>query len=222
MRIAILGGTFDPVHQGHLFLAREAKRLLQLDQVWFMVANTSPLKQDQKTAAGCHRFAMTALAIRRDTDLLVSDLELGRKGPSYTIDTMDQLARIHPNHQFCFLAGGDSLQEIHSWKDYDRLLQEHCCAFVPRSGVELDWRSLDLPHLKNRLRGPSESVPPRLEKGCSYLLPMNPPRVSSTTIRDLLRFNRAPSVRQLPRSVYRHIKKHRLYEQKQTQSRQGL
>ncbi len=216
MRVGILGGTFDPVHQGHLFLAREAKRLLQLDQVWLMVANISPLKKGQHVRSAFHRFAMAALAARRKPDLRLCDWELRRGGSSYTIDTLRFLNQRFPQHRFCFLAGGDSLREIHSWRDCDTLLKEHCFAFVPRPGVELDWSSLDFPALKESIRKLGSAGVPPLEGGHTYLLQLTPPPVSSTQIRRILESGGTPSAKHLPRSVYRYIQKHSLYEKQQT------
>ncbi len=219
MRIGILGGTFDPFHQGHLFLARQARRWLLLDQVWLMVARTSPLKQSQNVTSSHHRFAMAAIATRHDPELLVSDWELQREGISYTIETMESLSRRLPDHQFCFLAGGDALQEIHSWRDCDRLLREHCFVFVPRPGVELDWNSLGTAALTETIREPATNRLPALQGGRSYLLPLSPPVVSSSQIRRLLKSGSVPSEQQLPHSVHRYIRKHRLYEKNQTHSR---
>ncbi len=217
MRIGILGGTFDPVHEAHLFVAREGARLLCLDEVWLMVARVPPHKQGQRLASVYHRFAMAALAVRDEEKLLVSDWELQRQGTSYTVDTMGALAAEYPSRRLCFLAGSDSLRELHSWKDCDTLLRGHCLAFVPRPGADLRRDSLaGFPALSECLRGLGAADPPPIAPGCCYLLPTTAPAVSSSDIRALLASRRRPPAEQLPPSVFHYIQKHRLYEKDQT------
>ena len=142
MKIGILGGTFDPIHRAHIHIARGTRAAFGLDQVWFMVANLPPHKRKDALTSSFHRFAMTVLGIQADSEFLASDWELKRPGPSYTVETLERLAADFPSHEFCFLAGSDSLRELHLWKDYDKLLQGHCFVFVQRPGAEVNLDEL--------------------------------------------------------------------------------
>ena len=117
MKIGILGGTFDPVHYGHLRLAEEARELWPLDRLFFIPAQTNPLKRDVSSAPAEHRLAMlrAALADRPDGDVL--DLELERPGPSFTVDTLKELKARHPHDRFVLILGMDAFQLFPQWKD---------------------------------------------------------------------------------------------------------
>lgn len=215
MRVGVLGGTFDPFHRGHLVIARGALHRLELDRVLIMLAKNPPHKGKVHVTDGYHRFAMAVLATQEDSRLCVSSRELNRDGPSYTIDTMIALSR-RSRDQYCFLAGADSLKEIHMWKECDRLFREHCLVFVPRSGVEVDLNELKIgPELQNLIRTLEPGDCPDLKAGSAFILPLNPPPVSSTGIRaDLSRGVRPPRSH-LGARVYRYIRKYRLYEEQQ-------
>ena len=215
MRIGVLGGTFDPFHGGHLAIARGAIRRLNLDRVLLMLAKDPPHKGQIRITDCYHRYAMAVLATEGDSNLCVSNLELNRVGPSYTVETMRELA-LHSAHRFCFLAGADSLREIHLWKECDRLFRDNCLVFVPRVGVEVELNDLKLaPELKMRIRTLAPGECPELEPGSAFILPLNPPPVSSTGIRAELSRGIRPARSHLGARVYRYIRKYRLYEEQQ-------
>ncbi len=211
MRVAILGGSFDPVHLGHLGLARAAQKFLGLHQVVFMIAPRPPHKGNRLHTDAYHRFAMVSLALQEEEQMVTSTFELDRPGPSYTVELLDEWTHRHPEQEVCFLAGGDSLQQIHLWKDCVRLLEKYSFVFVGRRGarVELDELHLES-HLRNRIQV-CVTPQPRLKPGQSLLIKIPlPPPVSSSSIRSALAQREAPDY--LDPAVLSYIRKHHLYE----------
>src|SRR5262245_23798250 len=122
MPLGVIGGTFDPIHQGHLDVARAAKRAFDLNEVWFVPAGTPP-HRSSPMASPAHRFAMTALALEGEEGLLVSDIEMDAPGPSYTIDTLDRLAGRGIDVASLFLVlGADAFRDIRLWKGFPAVL----------------------------------------------------------------------------------------------------
>ena len=214
MSTGILGGTFDPPHQGHVAIANRALEFFDLDAVTFMVARVPPHRQRQPLVSAYHRFAMVVLETRQHARFHVSDRELRRPGVSYTVDTLRLWTKDHPQTQHCFIAGADSLSEIHLWKDYAKLLSRYCFVFVQRPGIEISLARLALPaDLKARLTFIQDDVPPpAIEPGRSFLLPSQHRPVSSTQIREALVQRRYLESGLLSTHVLEHIKKYRLYE----------
>ena len=122
MRIGILGGTFDPPHQGHLSLAKAAIDQLQLDEVIFLPANRNPMKARSIQTASKHRLAMVDRMIRDEPQMSYSDMEITRGGSSYTVDTLGELQMVRPA-EYWFLMGADSLRGISEWKNPIRLMK---------------------------------------------------------------------------------------------------
>jgi len=121
-RVGILGGSFDPVHNGHLGLAHQVREEFRLDHVVFIPAHISPHKRDQKSAPAHHRLAMLRLAAGSSLHLQVSEIELKRKGVSFTVDTLATLMADQPQTDFFLIMGMDAFQGITTWKDAGRLL----------------------------------------------------------------------------------------------------
>ena len=154
MRLGILGGTFDPVHLGHLILAEAAAEHLALDQVLFVPAGLQPLKQGRPTAPAEHRVRMVELAIADNPRLALSRVDVDHAGPSYTVDTLDRLrAAWGPAAQFWFIVGLDSLATLRAWRDPAGILTRARLAVAPRAGVAVDLPALTaaLPVLPDRL-----------------------------------------------------------------------
>ncbi|QHI69980.1 nicotinate-nucleotide adenylyltransferase [Tichowtungia aerotolerans] len=128
-RIGIFGGSFDPVHIGHLIVAQDAVEQLELDQLIFVPAAVSPLKQDRAPVDGRHRLEMLRLATADHLRFDVSDIELVRGGVSYTIDTIRQLKFEHPGAELFFIIGMDSMVDLHRWHCSKELLES--CTVVP-------------------------------------------------------------------------------------------
>lgn len=123
-KIGIMGGTFDPIHNGHLMLGEQAYREYQLDEVWFMPSGHPPHKKNQNITDPDLRLAMTKLAIHGKTGLVCSDFEVRRNGNTYTAQTLRLLREAYPQHQFFFIIGADSLYEIEKWYEPDQVLSQ--------------------------------------------------------------------------------------------------
>jgi nicotinate-nucleotide adenylyltransferase len=119
-KIGLLGGSFDPIHNGHLLLARDVLEILELDELIFIPNRQSPLKAAPTSAKA--RFAMIERAIAGEKGFSVSPMELKRPGPSYSIDTVEELQEAHPSADLTFLIGSDSLRDLHRWKSIEQLL----------------------------------------------------------------------------------------------------
>jgi nicotinate-nucleotide adenylyltransferase len=155
MRIGILGGTFDPVHIGHLIVAEGARVKLDLSRVIFVPAGQPWLKVNQNITPAIHRVEMTRRAIMANEHFDVCSLEVERPGPSYTVDTMVALGeRFGAGADFFFILGYDSLAELASWKEPARLVQLCRLVAVPRLGVSF----VDLSSLEPFVPGVSEAV----------------------------------------------------------------
>ena len=141
-RIGILGGTFDPPHVGHLWLATLAVDAMGLDRVLFMPAAQPPHKSGQVVSRATDRLLMTRLAIAGNPSLELSAIEMERPGPSYTIDSVEQLEHIHPpDTQLYLLMAADSLAQIDTWREPDRLLERIEWIVGPRPGSPLPDRA---------------------------------------------------------------------------------
>ena len=212
-RIGLLGGTFDPIHVGHMAAAAAARTTLALDEVLLLTARVPP-HRPQPAASVHHRFAMVALAVQEDDALRASDLELLAPGPSYTSAT---LARLHAEgygpSQLFFITGADAFAEIASWRDYPGFLDAAHFVVVNRPGVRAADLRLRLPQLAARMR----DVPPDggtriAESGETSILLVDrqTPDVSSTAIRACCA--RGQSIAGLvPDAVERHIHRHARY-----------
>ena len=220
-RIGILGGTFDPVHVGHLDTAQAAHRALALDRVLVMPSGTPPHRSIQPSASRFHRFAMTALAVTGIPWLMVSDLEVGTTDPCYTFDTLARLQAtgLRPAQIF-FITGADAFAEIETWSRYPQVLEMAQFVVVSRPGHDAAALPAQLPALAARMRNAAAPVsttvgaPSGLERtvpALEVLLLDAPTRdVSSTEIRRCL--ETGVSVAGLvPAAVETYIGQHGLY-----------
>jgi nicotinate-nucleotide adenylyltransferase len=121
MKIGLYGGTFDPIHHGHLILARQALEQLGLDRLVFIPAAQSPFKTGQALTCGRHRFEMVKLAIQGEAYFAADDLEIERAGPSYSIDTVDVYRKVFPGAELFWLIGEDHLPSLPKWHRIDEL-----------------------------------------------------------------------------------------------------
>ncbi len=127
-RLGIFGGTFNPIHYGHLAAAEEVRERLKLDRVLFIPSFLPPHKQEKEMPSAVQRLEMVRLAISGNEHFKPSDIEVRRGGKSYTIDTIEALLQQHPGAELYFVTGLDSFLDIQSWKDWKRLLT--LCSFV--------------------------------------------------------------------------------------------
>lgn len=135
--IGIFGGSFNPVHNGHIMLAQYLAQHSHLDEVWLTLSPQNPLKISNSLLDDNHRLAMLNLAIERYPLLKVCDIELEMPRPSYTINTLDELSRRYPDYRFNVVIGGDNWNIIDRWKDYRRIINEYGVVIYPRPGYEL-------------------------------------------------------------------------------------
>lgn len=144
----MLGGSFNPVHLGHLIMAQDAMEHFELSKVIFLPCAQPPHKSPGELAPAHHRLAMLEAALEGDLHFEVSDMEIERGGTSYTIDTMRVLTKEYPDMEICFIIGADSLVELHLWKDINLLLNLCRIVTLVRPGFDhetLGRLNLNLP-----------------------------------------------------------------------------
>ncbi len=172
MRIGYFGGSFDPVHKGHITLANEIRQLAQLDQVILVPTRRSPHKRNQKTTSGQHRVRMLSLAIQGEEGLAIDQRELSREGLSYTYDTMREIKNERPGDDLFFLVGMDSLEDLPTWHRIDELRELVTFLVAVRPGHNSEAAAKKLEDSKIKFQ----------------ILPTTAVDVSSTTLRrDLAR-----------------------------------
>jgi nicotinate-nucleotide adenylyltransferase len=199
-RIGILGGTFNPVHLGHLILAQNALEKYELSKVLFVPCAMPPHKKSAALVSATHRMAMLNAVIETDPRFEVSDIELARKGPSYSVDTVAQLHEMHAGAGLYFIIGSDSLGELHMWKDIQKLLT--MCTFVTFTRPGNGARAITPESLK--MESP---WPQRLLSNVSSLHMVD---ISSSEIR--YRVAEGMSIRYLvPQAVETYIAENHLY-----------
>jgi nicotinate-nucleotide adenylyltransferase len=206
-RIGLLGGSFNPVHLGHLVMAEDALEHFALGSVLFVPAALPPHKTLSRLSDAVHRVSMLRLAIESNPRFDVEVDEIQRGGVSYSVDTVRRLQAKYPESRLHFIIGGDTLRELHTWKDVHVLLE--LCEFITiaRPGFaasELEAAPLGLP----------DPWPSRLR---ANLVTDHLVEISSTDIRQ--RVARGLSIRHLvPPAVERYIVEHQLYVNQEGQS----
>jgi nicotinate-nucleotide adenylyltransferase len=181
-RLGILGGTFDPVHIGHLIIASYAAEALGLGRVLFMPAQTPPHKSRGDITPAEHRIAMVNLAIAGDDRFELSDLDLRSHGPSFTSDLLKRVHRELPAKDLFFIAGADSLKDFPTWNEPEVILEHAQLAIASRPGTDVTDAMLDaVPNLRNRsklfesplVEVSSSGIRDRVRKGASirYVVP---------------------------------------------------
>jgi len=198
MKIGVVGGTFDPVHNGHLAIAREVRARLSLTRILFVPAGQPWLKASRVISAAGHRLEMVRLAIAGCSYCELSTVEIDHPGPSYAVDTIEELGRrLGPGDELFFILGGDSLAELPRWHEPGRLVRLCRLVVIPRPGYpppDLDLLEEAVPGLSQRvtlLDGPEIDVNASLVRG---------------------RVARGASIGHLvPGPVERYIREHRLY-----------
>ena len=195
-RLAILGGTFDPPHFGHLALAEDVRFDLGAERMLLIPAAQQPFKTREELAPAADRLAMTRLAVADDPLFAVSDVEIRRGGVSYTVDTLEQLHAELPDTELFFAVGADAALELQFWRRPERIFELATIVVAGRPGyvVDLAAHERELPGARGRLLwldGPNFDI-------------------SSTELRLRLGQGR-PARFWLPRPVYEYIQEHRLY-----------
>ncbi len=190
MKIGILGGTFDPIHNAHLLLAEQAREQLKLDRVLFIPAGDPWRKASRRVAPAQHRLVMTRLAVAGDPGFVVDDCEVTRDGPTYTADTLRELRDRYAGDELYLLLGEDALADLPFWHEPESIAENATIVVAPRGGVVLPELPFD---------------PGRIVRISMPFLD-----VSSTDLR--ARGRRGQSLRYLvPDAVAEYIREHKVY-----------
>lgn len=196
-RIGVFGGAFDPIHLGHLLLAEEARFQLGLESVYFVPAGDPPHKQERAMTPVTHRVCMVELATATTDYFLVSRVDVDRSGPHYSVEMVQRLqAQLGIDVALFFLMGMDSLRDLATWRNPQRLLEQCTLAVFSRPDIGVDW-----PALEAALPGVRERV---------ILLQMPLVEISSSALRARVRAG-APVHHQVPYAVEAYLRKHRIY-----------
>jgi nicotinate-nucleotide adenylyltransferase len=200
MRLGVFGGSFDPVHYGHLLLAEYCRTDCPLDEVRFVPAAVAPHKQHLQAVSADHRTQMLQLAIGGHESFSVSELEIERGGVSYTVETLESLHREDPQRQLFLLLGADSLFDVPNWKNPARICELATLVVVRRvDSPEPDFSCLA-----------DFATPAQIDAFRQHQVSMPLIELSSTTIRQRIAAGR--SIRfQTPRAVEKYIEAHQLY-----------
>lgn len=193
-KIGLLGGTFDPVHNGHVSIAKQLLKLIPLDELHFIPCNIPPHRQTP-TENTTHRLAMLRLATENNPHLFVNDIELQREEPSYTIDTLKLLREEYPNETLYWILGSDAFYHFNEWHEWQKILTLCELIIVNRGNT-----ALIKPAWFNALSVPEQ-------RKCRFQS-INPINISATQLRQHL------SAEQLPVNVLNYIKEHNLYDKK--------
>lgn len=196
-RVGIMGGTFDPIHNGHLIIAETSRENFNLDKIIFIPTGIPAHKIGKAITSNEHRYNMVLLATSSNPYFSLSPIELNREGTTYTIDTIIDLKKVNKDTEYFFIMGEDSLYNFHTWKDYKKLLK--LCKFIvaKRPGLKAELEE-KIKELNN------------IEKGSIQSLESPMMEISSTNIRERIKLGR--SVKYLvPDLVEKYIIKYNLY-----------
>ncbi|MEC0230545.1 nicotinate-nucleotide adenylyltransferase [Paenibacillus alba] len=194
MLVGIMGGTFDPIHTGHLIAAERARVEAGLDEVWLMPANVPPHKPNAPKASTQQRWEMVCLAAEGNPFFRPIDIEITKGGVSYSIHTIELLVQAYPDTEFAYIIGADMVQYLPQWHRIDDIVRHIRFIGLARPGYELDMDQIP-EHIRSRVK----------------LVPMPQVDISSTIIRE--ERQRSGSVRYLvPEAVNRYLEVNRLYE----------
>jgi len=214
-RIAFFGGTFDPVHNGHLHIARSLVDIFRLDRFYFLPAFHAPHKPDRVPTSAYHRFAMLSIATQQEPKVVVSTHELDRMEPRYTVDTVPELTKEFANSKLFFVMGADSWMDIRTWRQWEDLLLMTNHIVIARPGFEIsqshvsdvvrerikDVRSLDKGQIAD-LERDSDAI---------YLTDAVIFDTSSTILREDLSDGELERDEDVPVEVANYIEKYELY-----------
>ena len=189
MRIGLFGGSFNPIHYGHIRLARQLLALAALDEVWFVVSPQNPLKQQNDLLDDDLRLQMVEMALQREKGLRACDIEFRLPRPSYTWNTLQTLRQEHPGDEFTLLIGGDNWERFPLWYRADDIVRDYNIVVYPRTGSDIDERRL----------------PPTVR-----IVRTRRINISSTMIRQRIALGQTLS-RLVPKVVADFIEQHRLY-----------
>lgn len=209
--IGIFGGTFDPIHLGHLRLANEAYKQLGLKEVKFMPCGQSPLKKQQPIASAAERLAMINLAINSYPHFYIDDREIKQTEISYTVATLRSIRQEHPNTPLCFIMAMDAFAEFNLWHKYQEIMQLSHLIVANRttdSPIIINKEILAL--LNSHQTTDIKDLHHNLAGKIYFLYMGSDPDISATTIRALIKQGKDASY-MVPQTVWSYIQKHRIY-----------
>ena len=214
-RIAFYGGSFDPVHIGHLTIARELIRHFSLDEFVFIPAFHAPHKRDRVPTSAFHRFAMLCVATNADADIKVSTIEIDLPGKPFTVETLPRLKAEFPDAAIFFVMGADSWQDILTWREWEKVLLMTNHIVVTRPGYAIDFS-----HVTDEIRGRivdlrEHTSPYKLsvsEQQHIYVTDAVNMEISATDIRRKTREGLAEWREELPEQVAKYIEKYQIYK----------
>lgn len=213
-RLGILGGTFDPLHLGHLRAAESVREAMNLDRIVFIPSRTPPHKMRPGIAPAEDRYRMVLKALENEPAFTVSSVEVERQGPSYTIDTLSALAKRHAGAEIFFITGIDSFRDIQTWSRWEELLRSYAFIVHDRPGSVLETAYDAVPERMHSLFVKVSNVPVPREGvgGVVYLLRTVTLDISSTEVRNMVGAGR--SIRYLvPAEVEAYVHENRLYRE---------
>lgn len=199
MKIGIMGGTFDPIHNGHVMLGKTARDIFKLDEIWFMPNGNPPHKENESIESSKkHRMEMVHLAIAEEETFVLQPYEVNRKEVNYSYLTMEYFVKVYPEHEFYFIIGADSLFALEKWAHPDILLKTCIILAAYRDGIETADMERQIRFLNQKYDADVR------------LLSMPEIPVSSTEIRE--RLKKGLSVKEMiPENVYDYIVKNKLF-----------
>ncbi len=213
-KVGILGGSFDPIHNEHINFAKKTQKLLNLDKIYFSISLNPPHKTCKTPFF--HRYTMLNLAINRYEKFFPLAMELESENLKYTINLLKAFSEKYkiPKDNIFFLAGGDSLKEIDTWREYERLLKNYRFVFVIRKNIPITketkkiMKKFDIIDLRGE-----KNIKKEIERYRSILIDINLKDISSTKIRNMLKSNL--DVRDyIPFDTFKYIKKNGVYGRK--------
>jgi len=201
MKIGIMGGTFNPIHNGHLSLADAALTQYHLDEIWFMPSGLPAHKANDELLSAQKRLCMVKLAIAGKEKFKASSFEIDREGFTYTADTMKALATIFPENEFYFIIGGDSLMKFHKWIKPDVISAYTTLLAAGRNGFSTE-------ELKNQIRYLNEQFGTKID-----FIEMPELVISSNAIRTFCKTKQYNIIKTMvPEAVYKYITEHELWK----------
>ena len=217
-QVGILGGSFDPVHMGHLGLAQEIYKKFDLDQVLFIPAFQTPHKKTAPLASSAHRLEMLKLALKDSSHFSISDKEIHRKEVSYTIDTLNDLQIEFPNSKLFLIVGYDNLFKLDSWKDALKIMKKYTIVVASRPGMNskfaedkiLEMFKGNSPYTLRKTTGEDQEFYHQETGSRLFVCNIRPRDISSSLVRGQLA--QGQSVENLlPHEVERYIIEQKIY-----------
>ena len=207
-QIAIFGGTFDPIHRGHLTAARDVRNALECDEFRFLPAGQPPHRQGTVATAG-QRLTMLEIALQNERWCSIDPREINRHGPSWMVTTLESLRTDYPQHSLCLIVGQDSANTLDSWHEWRQILQLAHLVIMTRPGESAHYSAGLAAVIEPRMANSPACLKNRAS-GLVLAIPVTPVEVSSTQVRASIASQTSLKLL-LPPAVARYIHQHGLY-----------